>query len=584
MQYISYKFFSKVISDLEPSEITRGDFFLTDKPVGQDAIDFLNTVLLKPSDLGLTFYKTLEEVISKTRYELLVDQILHYQSTYGTNFEGPIYIPNSSFSSFSSGVTEVPELLLKNIKVIKTQTFSEFKKHMIELLKTNTKFTDDEVCLLKEKLPELNLDISMSEIVSLEAKMVYTEITGEIPEEPEDILRFLIYKTTGQTLLIKSPEVIKDIKLADKHLDIKKILQKNTKKLSTIFNRFKPLFLAFKPEFSKEINKISRLSKTFHVPKIQPSYLKITSGDVSLSEVRKISKTLDTMYLVKIANSILFKLESDIGFYNVRNGKVFTKQLTIDPNKKIVQKHVLEQVLDIIKEELQERFKDVKVKSSIDLAIPCSGKQFVGNIPFGSAIGVPSNFVFGVYWEGSKVDLDLSITSLTTKIGWNSDYTGEYTFSGDITSAPMGGAELFRRNSTSSGIFTVNLNYYNFSDNSSCKYKFFIASGAPGEDKKLEGEFTSIVDPNDVIFELNSIINTNGVSVGFVLKDKFMFGSYKFNSNVADISDEQFSTAAKSKLNCTLKFSDFGCLEAKEDEEISKADLLRIIQETNPKF
>ena len=37
-------------------------------------------------NINSTFYKTFEEVTSKTRFELLVDQLLHYMTTYGTDF------------------------------------------------------------------------------------------------------------------------------------------------------------------------------------------------------------------------------------------------------------------------------------------------------------------------------------------------------------------------------------------------------------------------------------------------------------------------------------------------------------------
>ena len=42
-----------------------------------------------------TFYKEWADIVSKTRFELLVDQLCHYASTYGTVFtEGEGYMPN----------------------------------------------------------------------------------------------------------------------------------------------------------------------------------------------------------------------------------------------------------------------------------------------------------------------------------------------------------------------------------------------------------------------------------------------------------------------------------------------------------
>ena len=42
-----------------------------------------------------TFYAKWQDITSKTRFELLVDQLLHYASTYGTDFAvGNGYVPN----------------------------------------------------------------------------------------------------------------------------------------------------------------------------------------------------------------------------------------------------------------------------------------------------------------------------------------------------------------------------------------------------------------------------------------------------------------------------------------------------------
>ena len=43
-----------------------------------------------------TFYKTIEDVTSKTRLELFVDQIVHYYTTYGTDFQAKPFIVNDT--------------------------------------------------------------------------------------------------------------------------------------------------------------------------------------------------------------------------------------------------------------------------------------------------------------------------------------------------------------------------------------------------------------------------------------------------------------------------------------------------------
>jgi len=55
-------------------------------------LSFLTEQTINPN---ATFYKTFEDVTSKSHLELLFDQVLHYLTTYGTGFEmGNGYVPN----------------------------------------------------------------------------------------------------------------------------------------------------------------------------------------------------------------------------------------------------------------------------------------------------------------------------------------------------------------------------------------------------------------------------------------------------------------------------------------------------------
>jgi len=49
-----------------------------------------------------------------------------------------------------------------------------------------------------------------------------------------------------------------------------------------IFNRFKPLFLAFKTKCPKTINKISKLSKTYHKPLVS-NHFKLFNEHIAYS-------------------------------------------------------------------------------------------------------------------------------------------------------------------------------------------------------------------------------------------------------------------------------------------------------------
>ena len=77
-------------------------------------------------EVNKTFYADWCDVISKSRFELFVDQILHYVTTYGTNFEGTPYIPNENFNGEYD--TDKFNGFLKNLKVIKPISIEEIKE------------------------------------------------------------------------------------------------------------------------------------------------------------------------------------------------------------------------------------------------------------------------------------------------------------------------------------------------------------------------------------------------------------------------------------------------------------------------
>ena len=59
-------------------------------------------------NINSTFYKNWEDITSKTRFELFIDQILHYVTTYGSNFtqEGNGYVrgTNKDLAEYIFGV------------------------------------------------------------------------------------------------------------------------------------------------------------------------------------------------------------------------------------------------------------------------------------------------------------------------------------------------------------------------------------------------------------------------------------------------------------------------------------------------
>ena len=76
--------------------------------------------------MNKTFYKSWNTVKNSSREEILWDQIRHYVSTYGTGFQGEIYIPED--------VLEVPNSKVV-LKVIKGYTPEEMTEKCLDLLR-----------------------------------------------------------------------------------------------------------------------------------------------------------------------------------------------------------------------------------------------------------------------------------------------------------------------------------------------------------------------------------------------------------------------------------------------------------------
>ena len=76
---------------------------------GQHVKDFLCT---KPVNYNSTFYKSFDDVKNLNRFELYIDQLMHYASTYGTEFTGKAYVPNDTL------IAEYPKVDFSDATVI----------------------------------------------------------------------------------------------------------------------------------------------------------------------------------------------------------------------------------------------------------------------------------------------------------------------------------------------------------------------------------------------------------------------------------------------------------------------------------
>lgn len=468
-------------------------------------INFLKTL---PDNYNTTFYSSWQDITSKDRFELFVDQLLHYASTYGTNHQGETYVPN----------TNVDTIDFTDCKLITPINVIELHSKITDLLYSGIALKDDTIKLIVSLLKEFSIPVNVSEIKNKEALMYICAELDILPNTPDEMVRYLVFKYTNTTLLIKSPELIRQIK--NNKMSVSHLVQRfGVERLASVFYRFKPLFLAMKSGNESTINRLRRCAVTNHVPKQAGFWSKILS-DVSLfPKITDQLSNLNNYKLVSLLQTILVrKQETGIMPVTVRNGKLFVTE------RKFGNKNYYDMVYNILYTELVKRLSKkactVKLNPNINLALPTSEKSFIGNIPFGSSVNLGKDSIVGINWKGvdGAQDLDLSLIDVSgNKFGWNSNfYNGDKSvvYSGDMTSANPEATELmYCKAGMPDSSVRVNLFY----GNPNSKYTLFFAA-IPN----FTPERNHMVDPNDIIFSTQLEIKGEQIAGVFVNK-KFFF-------------------------------------------------------------
>lgn len=555
----------KTNKDLLIKTIKRGFIFSPEVIYNYSNYDKLIKIVEKvfgitAEKLNSSFHKSWIKVKEADIEQLVVEQIAHYLTTYGKeqpkeyliekeaqwrvdhlaekiiglgDFKSDkiydkdyIYIPKEKL--------EISKLDIGEIKlvIIKGYTKKELKEKLLSLLGSGIALSEDTIKDVLDVAIFVELDEKdLKNIKNKEVRVALYDYLNLLPENPIEFLRFAIYKATEKTLLIKSSDLIKEIK-KKKNLDIIKLFTKYEKKcglpgLSTIFYRFKPIFLAFRTnkKLKKTINKIRRLAVKHHKP-LPEDYLNTITSKLKKGEKidnDKLKKELDRVNIfrkVRLAYALKFRTKDvDSILYKIRNGKSYAT--SFDFKKKSSAKRVLGIVLDSIINDVKKNVKGKKIyiPEYITYSLPATEKQFTGNFPSGTYVSISKDMIFGVHWENVKnhmIDLDLSVISPETgKIGWDSSYRTEgrdILFSGDITNAPKGATELFYVKRQAKKALILLVNYYNFDEEIEVPFKIIVA-----KEKAEDFRKNYMVNPNNVISVAKSKINQKQKILGLLI-------------------------------------------------------------------
>ena len=505
------------------------------------------------TSINSTFYASFDKVTAKSRLELFVDQVIHYMGTYGREAIGLEPITIVPMDKIIVPDVDTSKLKITVIRVVSDEEIISLVDHSF---RTVARPAADIVRYLTQ-LADLTT-VPEKDVKSFELQVVLNDVRGTVPHDPKGFLRYLIYKTTGETLIINNQTTVSNIKIAAEASGL--VAYNLFKKadlvgLSSIFLRYKNIFLAFKAHrcCSPIINKLRRMANTYHKPlredRIQNYFQLVMNGEVHAARMTIADADLGT--LVKLFNVILQRFGHDENFdgvFNVRNGRSFCRANAYKPlSRNEVEAFNREYVFlytQIVKKVRPHVLGKVfYIPDYVDYTMPTSEKQFIGNFPWGTVFHVingPYNplehAVIGVQWENvekHRVDIDLhAFTADGYHFGWDSDFyddCGEVIYSGDMTNAPppYGAAEaFFVKGMKVPVVFTVQ----KFCGPANVDFRFVVSDEDTSTD---EDEVRNcVMDPNNLLFAPVPLQfhNTSGMTLGFFDKGDF----YLYSGNLSN--------------------------------------------------
>lgn len=567
----------KLTDQLLKATIPKGFIFSPDVVGNYPGKKLIDLIYMVEEELGLTseqmnstFHKSWNKIKSASMEQLVMEQIIHYFTTYGFESlgiysEDSVYIPNEKL--------EIPELKEDiTLVVIKGYTKAELKAKIAKLLETG-------IALAKETMEDV-VDVinfvggfSAEEVDSFknkEVKMMLYDHLKIVPESPVEFLRYAVYKTINSTLLIKDGKTLTELKanVGPTELFVRYNKAYGLKRLGEIFNRFKPIFLAFRTTEPKDtgmmvrnaqlraiINKIRRYAKKYH--KAMPAdFLNDVTGKIKRGETvdtKILAKELDRVNIfrkIRLAYALKYRTNSDVDsiLYKIRNGKGYAK--AFDFANESVARKILATVVDSIVKDIKPKVegKKIYIPEHIEYSLPATEKQFTGDFPSGTYVKVPKDIIAGVHWTnqpGKRVDLDLSLINCTDgKIGWDSCYRndgGSVLFSGDITDAPApkGATELFYIRQQKLGSWIMFLNYYNYDKDKEVPYNIMV-----GQEQVSNLKQNYMIDPNNVKCICKTKIDVKQKVIGLLVATtngcRFYFTEAELGNSITSREDKEY--------------------------------------------
>lgn len=471
----------------------------------------------KPITLRTLFGR--QERDTASLYALLLKQFMHYVEVYGLDSPGLFNL-------------EVNEGTVVTLRFIRGVTVDQLSDMVRKLLYANAPISDVE--MVKSIIRDFDVSFDINQVANNELRVALFDETTDVLTDGDDVVRYMVYKATNNSLLIKSQEVIAAV---SNYKFSAKFIENHAVPLAKVFNRHKRLIIAAKNKANRSaINRVTRLSKTLHVP-IRES---LGKNFVALAIAGKADATaLDKVSLrdkFKMLNLLEYKkLGNDTDAFIIRNGKIH-----LESGRRFDNVGRINQIRDMILASLNKdlaslRDRVILLDPSVDYGLPISRKQTIGNLPFGTAVTVNDRISSGIYWHnnGGASDLDLStIDSDGIRTGWASlngySKTAKVTFSGDVTDARDGAMEFMTSREINYGLF-VNI----FRGNTNSEFELVV--GDDSKDRWIT---------NTKIRE-KSKLTGRGSIIGFVKNNQFIVYQGLLNNDRWSSNDKSRAVVAR---------------------------------------
>lgn len=498
-----------------------------------------------------TFYSSFEESAETEQLDKIYNVLLYYFS---------VFVPEQ-LGIGSTAIIPAKDLQLpENDKPVKVTVITSISNEEIgnrvqKMLESGVALKDDTLKAVLTIAKHLSLELDLEKVKNKEFKMFLYKELGTIPENPVEFLRYMIYLNTTRTMLIKDDTTIRSLKYGSS-VDTEEYFRMyfykySEARLSSIFLRFKPLFLAMKKHrgMAPVINRLRKLAITNHKAKKAEVLDVITSDNtVGLDEITKELEKVTIFKKISLYNALSNKLADPLGrVFQIRNGKMYLKlnesQCAVNTDKLDKIKGLLE---ESIVADVQENIRDKTfyIPENVSYAVPVSEKKLFNGIPFGTRIRFSGSTIFGIHWYNikvngreSRVDLDLHINNKKYNIGWYSYFNDENAgrrdiiFSGDMVDAPIskgGAAEAMYIDESASfedDVITLSINRYSAAGE--VPFKLFI--GECSEKQKFENATKSsrdsykdrkyIISAHEMSQCFNYTIDDPQQTIGFIRDD-----------------------------------------------------------------